>query len=183
MSDQIATNGKDAKLGSGSDQASLAASAYAHWDRELRAFLYRRGRRDVEDISDLMQEVYLRVLRLRRIDLVSNPRAYLYGIAANVLSESNLRHRNSPVDFDSVVADAALERVQPTRASESGAQIQQQLRDALQRLPPTWQVIVLLERRDGLDHAAIAARLGLSQHTVKKYSVQALARLRASLDW
>src|SRR5262245_5457791 len=73
---------------------------------ELHRFLVRRLKSS-EDAADLAQEVYLRLLRLPRTDLIRKPQAYLYFVAAQIAAEHRMREHNRPLVFDT----DALERL------------------------------------------------------------------------
>lgn len=51
---------------------------------------------DAADAPDMIQEVYLRLLRLNRPDLIRSPEAYLYTIAANIVREQRLKRVTRP---------------------------------------------------------------------------------------
>jgi RNA polymerase sigma-70 factor (ECF subfamily) len=159
----------------------LAASTLHEHGAELRKFLRARLARP-QDLDDVVQEVYLRLLRVKQQDKVLNPLAYLFGIAANVVSEFRLRERRSRLVYDSEVMQAAADAPSAQPDGESGAFFEQHVKQALAQLPPMRLAVLLLERREGLSHPQIAERLGLSVHTVKKYSVDALVQVRAGLQ-
>ena len=160
---------------------AFATRAVTNYSGELHRFLRRRVA-DAQDLGDLVQEVYLRLLRVQDIQSVRNPLAYLYGIAAHVASEFNMRQRQGRMLYDSTVVEAMAENPEPVPFNEGGGFFERQVGDALAQLPANRLAVLLLERREGLSHAQIAQRLGLSVHTVKKYSVEALAHVRASLE-
>src|SRR5687767_9427630 len=66
------------------------------WHDDLVKFLKRRIATPA-DAQDLAQEVYLRLLRVERLDLVQQPRSYLLRIAANLLHEWRLKARQTRV--------------------------------------------------------------------------------------
>ncbi|MEG1679712.1 MAG: sigma factor, partial [Stenotrophomonas sp.] len=70
----------------------FAARAVHDYSTELHRYLRRRVN-EAQDLGDLVQEVYLRLLRVQNIETVRNPLAYIYGIAAHVASEFNMRQR------------------------------------------------------------------------------------------
>lgn len=160
---------------------AFAAKVVESYSAELQRFLRRRVY-DAQDLGDLVQEVYLRLLRVQNIETVRNPLAYIYGIAGHVASEFNMRQRQGRMVFDSTVVESLTENPESPQFVEGGGFFERQVGDALAQLPANRLAVLLLERREGLGHAEIAARLGLSVHTVKKYSVEALAHVRASLE-
>jgi len=56
----------------------------------------RRLRNAAADTPDLMQEVYLRLLRVDDQDAIRNPQAYLFTVASHVLHQHALRQSSSP---------------------------------------------------------------------------------------
>lgn len=166
------------------DARKFAVQAVDSYSERLHRFLSRRVRR-ARDLDDLVQEVYLRLLRVKNVESIRNPLAYIYGVASHVVSEFNMREGKGRVVFDSPTMDGALDvrsRTLAGRRVEVGGFLERHVNEALDGLSSRHLAVLLLERREGLTHAQIAERLGLSVHTVKKYSVQALARVRASLE-
>ncbi|MGV8942676.1 MAG: RNA polymerase sigma factor [Thermomonas sp.] len=159
----------------------FAASTLSNHGDALQRFLRGRVTRS-QDLADLVQEVYLRLLRVQNQESVQNPLAYVFGIAANVASEFNMRNRRERTVYDSEVMQHAADAPDSQPEGEAGGYFQHQVNDALRALPASRLAVLLLERREGLSHAQIAEKLGLSVHTVKKYSVEALAHVRASLQ-
>lgn len=162
-------------------EGSLASRTLREHGADLRRYLRSRLARP-QDLDDVVQEVYLRLLRVQQRDKVQNPLAYVFGIAANVVSEFRLRERRSRLVYDSDVMQAAADAPAAQVEGEAGAFFEHQVKQALTQLPPMRLAVLLLERREGLTHPQIAERLGLSVHTVKKYSVEALAQVRAGLQ-
>jgi RNA polymerase sigma factor (sigma-70 family) len=155
----------------------------AEWFREIHRPLRRfiAGRSDVPsaDIDDVAQEVFLRLLRYERSDLVTDARGYLFKIAANVASEWAMRARRRwPHDsswLDELTHESAaldeLERWQ------QGAQIQR----ALNTLPARAREILRLHYGEDLTEEAIAVELGITPRMVKRDKLIAYARLRLVL--
>ena len=160
----------------------LALSAFRAHARELQRFLMRRVG-DRHDVDDLSQEVFARLLRVENADLIRSPLAYLLGIATHVIREFRQRRQHPLVVFDSEVADTLSE--QPDARNSVSDADQMELRNwleaALQQLPPTHQLVLLLVKRDGLSYEEASDRTGLSVHTIEKYLVEARARLRLIL--
>ena len=67
----------------------------------LQAFFFRRLQTK-SDAADLVQEVYLRMLRVKDSDSILNPEAYLFTVAGNLLKENAAADRRQAraVEFD-----------------------------------------------------------------------------------
>jgi RNA polymerase sigma-70 factor (ECF subfamily) len=158
-------------------EQSTAGTACEYYT-ELHRFLIRRLRGS-HQAQDLAQEAYLRLLRVDRAELVRQPRAYLYRIAVNLVSEFRLRSQREPIAYDSETLDALAEIAgaeapgEVERAAEA-----QQIEGFLEQLPPLYRAILLLRKRDGLSYQEIAQQLDISVHTVKKYLARAVAKCR-----
>src|SRR5437868_9304116 len=63
---------------------------------DLVRFIARRLR-SVADARDLAHEAYVRLLRVKRKDLIRDPQAYLDRIAANILYEFELKRKADAV--------------------------------------------------------------------------------------
>jgi RNA polymerase sigma-70 factor (ECF subfamily) len=161
--------------------ADSLVSVAEQYGKPLERYLMRRLR-DGQNVRDLAQEVYLRLLRTGKAELAAGDSpAYMYWIASHVLYEFKLRARRERVQFDSDALDALTEQpADVTRnAMEEELNLETQLDRALKSLPPTYRAVILLHKRDGLTFAEVAERLNLSKHTVKKYVGRALSALRA----
>jgi RNA polymerase sigma factor (sigma-70 family) len=146
---------------------------------ELRRFLINRLRNG-EDAQDIAQEAFLRLLRVKRTELVRQPRAYLYRIAVNLVSEYRLREQRELVMFDSDTLDAISEEVVDPSTDIDGQQASEleRIQALLESWPPLYRAIFVLRKRDGLSYQEIASELNISIHTVKKYLARSLALCR-----
>src|SRR5687768_12253075 len=81
----------------------------AQHGRRLRRFLAARVRNAV-DAADLVQEVFLRLLRVERHDLIRNPESYLLTIASHVIHQHALNRATAlqPVDMTDELNEARL---------------------------------------------------------------------------
>src|SRR5437762_13422601 len=66
---------------------------FRQWRGPLRKFLVGRGAVPAADLDDVAQEVFLRLMRYGRAELIEHPQAYLYKMAANVAAEWAIRGR------------------------------------------------------------------------------------------
>lgn len=163
--------------------ASFATSTFGRYRRELHRYLMKRLRRP-QDVDDLAQEVYLRLLTLDDEKTVHKPLAYLYGVASHVLADHmfDMKQR-SHIDWSEDVDDwyDTPACVLPDDMADR-LNLQQQIDRAIAQLPPTHAAVLLAHKRDGLSYEECAEKLGLSIHTVEKYVTMAKAKIR-TMAW
>lgn len=149
-----------------------------HGER-LRSFLRLRvGRAD--EVADLAQEVYLRLLRLPDSATVTNPESYVFAVASNLVKERALLARRFA---QSVAHDAPEIEIELALNPSFGAEVDadrcvKRLYEALAELSPKCRAVVVLHYREGMSYAEIALRLGISTPMAKKYRHQALLHCR-----
>jgi RNA polymerase sigma-70 factor (ECF subfamily) len=163
------------RTGTGLDPAAL----WADFAPPLRGFLARRVPPGV-DADDLVQEVFLRVIRhagsLRSTD---RPEAWLFQIARNALRDSlraRLRRdgRNDALEGDDDLAagpDAAADR-----AAE--AELAPCLTPMIERLPEPYRTAITLTTIEGVSQADAARQLGISHSGMKSRVQRGRERLR-----
>lgn len=138
----------------------------------------RIGRR--ADVDDLSQEVYLRLLRIAKPELINNPQAYLYKVALNVAEEwrqrAAQRYEHSEELLGDMAADEHVERM--TRDQER----EMMIRKALAALPLSNRTAVILHTRDGMTYEQVAKHMGTSRRAVKRYIAEGYRALRKPLD-
>jgi RNA polymerase sigma factor (sigma-70 family) len=141
--------------------------------------------RDAAEPQDLMQEIYLRILRLQRPEAIRNPTGYLFRVAANIAHEHRLRRDAQPplVVWDEETAEIlrvsaeASEVTAPEAAAALTEQLQM-LQVRLQDLSPKIQSAIVWHHRDGYTCEEIGERLCVVRHRVKKYLAKGLAHCR-----
>ena len=150
---------------------------------KLRRFLLLRVR-NAADVPDMLQEVYLRMLRVPNVESIRSPEAYLFTVAHHVVQQHSLRQSATPpsVELTEMLNSArAVPDVDPVLDLDA-QQCLEQLQSELDRLSPKLRATFLLHRRDGLSLDEIAERLGTSLPMVKKNLMQALVQLRQRLE-
>ncbi len=133
----------------------------------LRAWL--RGRfPTLADTDDLVQESYARLLRARETGSIACAKAFLFVTARN-LALNQLRHLRyerpdgvAELDASGVLDDSAAIPESVARAEDL-----QILIHAIQSLPDCCRQVVTLRKIYGLSQKEVAAKLGISEHTVE----------------
>ena len=148
-------------------------SVALHHYQELLNFL-RRAVPDRDTAADLVQESYARVLAAQKSGLaVHDPRAMLYRTARNLVidlhrrvgarSRAAMEAEVSSPDPEAVAGPSALEP-ETIVASREGLSA---VLATIDRLPPRCREAFILCKFDGLRHAEIAERMGISVRTVE----------------
>lgn len=158
----------------------FVAAAHELYAQDVRNFFLRRLR-NAQDVRELTQEVWTRLLRVQRPEEIIEPFAYIYRAAANVLAEFRMRQRKERVEFDSAAAEYISEHPDSPPANDPASRlaIQHEIQQALAVLPAAYREILLLRICDGVSFADIGKRLGFSAGTTEQYFFRALQRLRA----
>ena len=68
----------------------LVAGLVASHGTQLRRFVLARAR-NVADVPDIVQEVYLRMLRISNAESIRSPEAYLFTVAQHVVQQHTMR--------------------------------------------------------------------------------------------
>jgi RNA polymerase sigma factor (sigma-70 family) len=143
----------------------------------------RRRLGNAADARDIAQETYARLLRMDKVEVIRDPQAYLFRIAANLAYEFELSQRRERARLDEPPLMEDLERLTPASPEEQAdlaAEIAR-LDRAIARLSPKSRAARILHRRDGMTYEEIAERLGTTPHMVKKYISSGLEQCRARM--
>lgn len=145
---------------------------------------FQRNLPGASDIDDLVQEVFLRLVRRGDTDELERFDGYVFGTAASVLKDRQRRRRvrasdrhvpfnpdlHGEVEFD------------PERAVIS-QQALAQITRKIMALPEKTRTIFILRRIEGLTHPQIARQLGLSLSTVEKHIQRAAQKIFSSGEY
>ncbi|HTB68475.1 MAG TPA: RNA polymerase sigma factor [Steroidobacteraceae bacterium] len=158
-------------------QKNFVADVAAKHGQRLRRFLAARLR-NTADTADLAQEVFLRLLRVKRFEQIRSPEAYLLTVASHVIHQHSLSSLSTPATLDGF--DELLDEHLVTD-SDPVAQVHLERRlealdHALARLPVRTRAVFVLQRRDGYTLDEISAQLGISRSAVRKHLAKALAQ-------
>ncbi len=154
----------------------------------VRYFASRTG--SAELAEDIVQDIATRILELSESTLaeIDHPVAFLYRVGTNrMLDRAKSRQRAAARDHDwsSLQADTAgLEPVADLPAADDAAHARQRMLQVLaivEGLRPQCRRAFRLHKLDGLSHAEVAERLGISRSAVEKHISHALRTLLREL--
>jgi RNA polymerase sigma factor (sigma-70 family) len=151
---------------------------FRQYHRELHSLAYRRlGQRELA--ADVVQDAFVRYADMIKTPTcgaaVENPRSFLWRIVVNLVTDLGRRdrRRGDHADLDDILDWVADPRLAPDKALENRQQLAL-LRAALDELPKDCRNALLLSRIEGLTHAEVGERLGVSASMVSKNIMRAL---------
>jgi RNA polymerase sigma factor (sigma-70 family) len=152
--------------------------------RQLRRYLGARMRNAATDVPDLVQEIFLRLLRIKDHDTIRNPRAYLYTVASHVLHQHALRQTATPEFIQIADVVSELQSVPDTDPALQADLDQsfEQIGRGLRAVSPGAYATLMLHRYHGLPLKEISRRLNVSHVTTKRYLAKALEYIEKQLE-
>lgn len=150
----------------------------------LLSFLFRITK--TETIAEeLMQETMLRVwINRDKLPDVEHPRAWLYRIATNLglnWMQKKLTEEKA-VRLSTTTTTTISKEHEPIEDQISLKELQLQVKEAVNQLPPQRKLIYQLSREKGMSRQEIAAELNISESTVKTSLRLALRSMREYLE-
>jgi RNA polymerase sigma factor (sigma-70 family) len=141
-----------------------------------------------EAAEDLVQDVFVKIADLDGRQIV-NPAAYLYRLGWNVMLDTLRQQRRGAVRdgswLNAQTSTLLGEPVSETPPADDAVASRQRLRrllTLLEDLHPKTQLIFKPHKFEGLSHAEVAAKLGISRSSVEKHVSAAIHHLLEQLD-
>lgn len=150
-----------------SDPPQLLAKVIERCYGELKSYA-RLKVGDDTIAEELVQEACLRLVTTGK-DAPFNPRAYLYRILSNLVTDHHrrkARFNRSFVQTDTFDAEDDRPGMERELIARQRLAI---LVQAVSELPPRCRECFVLRRFDGLSHAEIAARMNITRSAVEKH--------------
>ena len=126
--------------------------------------------RNASDITDLRQDIYVRVYESALKGLPESPKAFVFTIARNLLIRRVRREQIVPFeavsDFEAL--GTAIDAPGPENALIARDELRR-LQTALDHLPPRCREAFVMQQIDGLTHREIATRMGINERTVQTH--------------
>jgi RNA polymerase sigma-70 factor (ECF subfamily) len=136
-----------------------------------------------EDAEDVMQEALLKTYEhVGRIEEPEAFRTWLYSTVRNACLMKRRRRIGEPAQFDPIDPMGAADPASPVEQRLIDRWMDQRLRTALNRLPPTYRMIVVMREMEGLSTKEVSTVTGLSEANVKQRLHRARLMLRRELE-
>lgn len=163
------------------DQAGIDALSSEYSAALRRYFLRYLSRPD--EAEDMVQEVFVRLVRSVEYASIDNRQAYLFRIASNLLRDKWRQDRTRQTEFNEPYDEAhhAPEVISPERVL-IGKQELHRLKLMIMDLPPRVRATFILHRFEGLKYKEISETLKISVSAVEKNMMTAIARLSKEFD-
>ena len=162
------------------DQAAFASLYRRHWESLFVTTVRVIGNK--EDAEDIVQEVFASLWNRRKALNLTGPLAgYLHVsvkykainyIEKNITRRHYLDVLSKAADTGAPASPEVLLRVK---------EVQQLIQTVIRNMPPKMREVYQLSRQEHLTHREIAARLAISEETVKKHIQNALQLLRSAM--
>ena len=119
-----------------------------------------------QDAEDVLQTVFLRLLRRQDVDLSPSPGSYLHRAAVNAaLDLMRARARSRSIPLDDHDAPARNGHSNPDRRQQDG-EMRRNLRQAILALTPRSATLFTMRFLEGTPNREIAEAMGMSQAAV-----------------
>ncbi len=158
----------------------------ADLDRRYRVPLIRyftKRIREGYDVDDLVQEVFIRLVRQAAIESVQQIDSYVFQTAANVIRDRARRQaaRHHREHDELSESDLPTNDLSPERVLLGAEQLERVIA-ALEELSESTRQVFVLRRYEGMRHEEIAAHLGMSVSGVRFHMEKAKAQLARRLE-
>lgn len=156
------------------------SSLYGAHRESIFRFL-RRRLGDAGRAEELTQDVFIRMAGLMEQTFVNNPKAMLFTIASNLLTDAVRRDRlrRTFSEEERCDPDGSPWLQQPVETTLDDQRRLEWLFEAMAALPPRCREAFILRKVEGLSYGEIAVAMQVSVKTVEKHLVRALLECRA----
>jgi len=157
----------------------LAARSITLRSALARYFLRRLP--GANDIEDLVQDVFLRIVRRGDNADLDRYEGYVFETAASVLKDRFRRRKVRATDrHQSFDPDLHIQTSLDPERTVLGQEALRSMTRVILQMPERTRTIFILRRLEGLPHQEIARRLGLSLSTVEKHIQRAARHILSS---
>ena len=134
------------------------------------------------DPEDVRNDIYIRVLESAESLRPTNPKAFLFTTARNLLIDHARRNRVVAIDLleDLDVLNVLIDTVSPERQT-SGRQQLERLARIFDRMPPKQREVLWLRRVEGISQKEAARRLKVTEAAIEKHVYRGMRYLADAL--
>jgi RNA polymerase sigma-70 factor (ECF subfamily) len=151
-------------------------------EADLRARL-RRMAVPEEEISDIVQDAYLKISNLASVTHILNGRGYFFSTARNMLLDRIRRERIVRIDSMTEMESLTLVDEDPGPERRVSARLElERVRRLIDALPDRCRQIFELRRIQGVSQREISQRLGVPEHTVEAQARRGLKLILRALE-
>lgn len=151
-------------------------------EAEVRGWL-TRALNNPSDVEDVIQEAYCRLWSTTNPEQITNPRAYFFRVARNVVIDEMRKARvvriETVAEIDELKAvsdDATPENVVSARAEL------RRVRQLIDGLSPRCRQIFEMRKIEGLSQKEIATKLGVSENIVENEASRGLKQILKAME-
>ena len=157
------------------EQARWFAEEVLPHEPALRGYL--RSNFPSVDPDDVVQESYLKLLKVRTAVRIASTKAYFFSIARNTaLTLFRRRQIYSDTAVNELPAWRALDEGPDAAAAANARQRFELIAEAIAQLPPRCRDVVQLAVLRGRSNTQIAAELGLAENTVRVHLARGIKK-------
>jgi RNA polymerase sigma-70 factor (ECF subfamily) len=136
-----------------------------------------------EEISDIVQDAYLKISNLDSVAHIQNSRAYFFTTARTVLLDRIRRERIVRIDSMTEMEALTLADDDPGPERRVAARLElERVRLLIAALPDRCREIFELRRIQGVSQREIAERLGVPEHTVEAQAIRGLKLILKAIE-
>lgn len=151
--------------------------------QQIRAYAAKKvGQQEAEDV---VQDAYLQLLQRTHSDVVREPKAFLFRVIANLSIDAwrkSKRHLTLEFENDHFKLDTLPCQQPGPEALTSSTREFDNFLAMLDELPELPRHAFILNKLEGLSHADIAQRLGVSTKSIQRYLVEAMEYFAAGME-
>lgn len=169
----------------GASLADYGADETARWEKLSRRFraplasYFSKRVRDVADVDDLIQDVFVRLLGRSREVEIARVEHYVFRTAENVLKDRARRDAThcarAHEAYDETLHGAAASDAPSPERVLIGRDRVRAFAAVLAEMPARRRTVFIMHRFEGLKYSEIAERLGLTMSAVEKHMLRAHA--------
>lgn len=150
--------------------------------RELLNY-FARQLKDRDGAADVVQEAYARVLTVQQAgQAIREPRALLYRTARNIVIDQQRHQAVSEAEGQEALDELPAPAIHQPEQAYAAHQRASQLVDVIEALPPRCREAFVLHKFEGLSHAEVAERMGISRNMVERHVMLAVLACRKHRD-